>query len=107
MEPVIDAIRAAVAPDASFEAKAAGITACRAILAALDATPGQPIGAAPVPATPVSAIVGALRGVPPEQLLDMAIAKLRAVLPAGAEASPVKPFAIPMVAAPKLGMGAG
>lgn len=101
MEDVINAIRAAVAPDATADAKSAGIAACHAVLAALDATPGQPIGTAPIPATPVAAIVGALRGMPPDQLLDLAIAKLRAALPADAQVVPVKPVAIPIVPIPR------
>lgn len=96
MDNVIDAIRAAVAPDASPEAKAAGIAACRAIVAALEGTQAQSF--APVaPASPVAALVGALRGVPPEQLLDLAIAKLRAALPAGTEVAPVRPIKIDLV----------
>jgi hypothetical protein len=101
MEDVINAIRAAVAPDATPDAKSAGIAACRAVLAALDATPGQSIGAAPIPATPVAAIVGALRGMPPDQLLDLAIAKLRAALPADAQVAPVKVVNIPIVPVPR------
>jgi hypothetical protein len=101
MEDVINAIRAAIAPDATPEAKSAGIAACRAVLGALNATPGQPIAAAPVPATPVAAIVGALRGMPADQLLDLAIAKLRAALPAGSEVAPVKPVAIPIIPVPR------
>lgn len=102
METVIESIRAAVAPDASAEAKAAGVTACRAILAALEATQGQAF-APVVPASPVAAVVGALRGVPPEQLLDLAIAKLRAALPAGADVAPVRPIKIELVPVPRRG----
>lgn len=101
MDTIIESIRTAVAPDATPEAKTAGIAACRAILAALDA-PGHPM-TAPVPASPVAAIVGALRGVPPDQLIDMAIAKLRAALPAGTDVAPVKPIAIPVVPIGQLG----
>lgn len=102
MDNVIESIRAAVAPDASPNAKAAGVAACRAILAALEGTQGQAF-APVVPASPVAAVVGALRGVPPEQLLDLAIAKLRAALPADAQVSPVKPLAIRLVPVPKVG----
>jgi hypothetical protein len=86
MEDVIEAIRAAMAPDATSEAKTAGIAACRAILGALEAAPGQPlIAASPTPASPIAAFVGSLRGVPVEQLLDLAIARLRGALPADGE----------------------
>ena len=93
MDQLIETIRAAIAPDASAEARAAGAQACRTILAALDAASGQPLAAAsPIPASPIASIVGALRGVPPDQLLDLAIAKLRAALPAGTEVPKVAPF---------------
>ncbi|MBV8758633.1 MAG: hypothetical protein JO257_15205 [Deltaproteobacteria bacterium] len=100
MEAVIDAIRAAVAPGATAEAKAAGIAACRAILAALDATPGIAVGASPVTASPVAAMVGVLRGMPAEQLLDLAIARVRAALPADVQVPQAKRLAIPMVTLP-------
>lgn len=86
MENVIEAIRAAIAPDATAEAKNAGVAACRAIITALDANPGEPLAAPVVPSSPVVAMVAALRGVPVDQLLDLAIARLRSALPAGAEA---------------------
>ena len=41
MDDMLEAIRAAIAPDATDEARAAGATACRTILAALEGTPGQ------------------------------------------------------------------
>jgi len=51
MQEQIEAIRAAVAPDATADQKAHGAAACRAILAALGAEPGKPIAmpGAPVP----------------------------------------------------------
>jgi len=101
MENVIEAVRGALAPDATPEAKAAGVAACRAILAALEATPGQSFAA--VPASPAGAIAGMLRGMPPEQLLDLAIAKLRAALPPGTEVAAPKPMAIKMVQLPAAG----
>ena len=83
MNDLIEAIRIAIARDAPAETRAAGIDACRMILAALGATPGEPMlaTAAPTP-SPIAAIVAGLRGVPPDQLLDLAIAKLRSIVPA-------------------------
>jgi hypothetical protein len=49
---LIASIGAAVARDASAEARAAGATACRSILAVLEAKPGQPLAAFPTPAMP-------------------------------------------------------
>lgn len=96
MNNVIEAIQVALAPDASAEARAAGVAACRAVLAALEAVPGEAFTATPIPGTPqtpqVANIVSMLRAVPPDQLLDLAIAKLRAALPAGAEVAPVEPL---------------
>lgn len=43
---MIAAIRSAVIPNASPEARAAGVTACRSILTVLEAKPGQPLGSA-------------------------------------------------------------
>ena len=96
METLIEAIRTAVLSDATDEAKHQGALACRTILTALEATPGEPIATVTVeqsaPAPDVAGIVGALRGLPPEQLLDIAIARLRAALPASATAPPVEPL---------------
>jgi hypothetical protein len=93
MDALLEAIRGSLQTDAPPEARAAGAQACRTILTALESTAGQPMTAAPTaPPTTVAAVVGALRGVPPEQLLDLAIAKLRAALPAGVEARPVQPL---------------
>jgi hypothetical protein len=99
MENIIETIRAAIASDASPEARAAGAAACRAILTALESTPGQPIGAAIVapPASPVAAIVATLRGVPTDQLLDLAIMKLRAALPAGVEVPQAAPLKLQFI----------
>jgi hypothetical protein len=102
MDNVIESIRAAIASDATPEAKSAGIAACRAVLGALEGTPGQPL-AAPAAASPVAALVGALRGVPPDQLLDLAIAKLRASLPAGANVPAATPINFHLIPLPKLG----
>lgn len=84
MEPLLEAIRAALAANASPEARTAGASACRAILAELDTSGGQPTSpAVTAPPIPIAQLIGALRGVPPEQLFDLAIAKLRAKLPDG------------------------
>lgn len=100
MDNIIQAIEAALATDATTEARSAGISACRAVLGALEAKPGMPMAAAPLP-SPVAAIVASLRGVPFEQLLDLAIARLRSALPADAEVQPAaKGLAIPIVPIP-------
>jgi len=100
MENLIESIRAALTADATAEAKFAGANACRTILAALDAVPGQPIAAAPIPhpqTLPIANAVAVLRGVPAEQLLDLAIAKLRAALPAGTEVPQAQPLKFQMI----------
>ena len=101
MTELMEAIQAAVAPDATTESRAAGAVACRTILIALETKPGEPL-AAPVapPASPAVAIASALRGMPAEKLLDLAIARLRAALPAGAEISPAPAMRIPLVPLP-------
>lgn len=108
METLIETIRVAVQSDASEEAKHQGALACRTILTALDAKPGEPLvpprdpnaaqpSAAVAQSVPVieplqvAAIVGALRGMPAEQLLDLAIARLRAALPKDATTPTIAP----------------
>ena len=102
MENIIESIRAAIASGASPSAREAGATACRTILAALESTPGQPLGAAaPAAPSPIASVVSALRGAPPEQLLDLAIARLRAALPPGVEVPDAKPIKFHTVMPPK------
>lgn len=105
MEELIEAIRASVLADATPEARARGVAACRMILTALEAQPGQPMPATaalrpPDPAQ-IAGLVGALRGMPSDQLLDVAITRLRSALPAGAEVVPVKPLTFHLVPLPK------
>jgi hypothetical protein len=79
MNELLEAIRAAVADQATAEHKAAGAQACRTILAALEAEAGKPLGgAAAPPAHP-------LAGLDPTQALDLLIARLRAALPKDAD----------------------
>ncbi len=75
MQDQIEAIRAAIAADATAEQKAHGAAACRAILAALGAEPGKPI------AMPGAPVPHPLAGIDPGQALDLLIAKLTAALP--------------------------
>ena len=105
MDNLIESIRAAVASDATAESRAAGVAACRTILAALDATPGQAFAPAAVmpDASTIAAAVGALRGVPPDKLLDLAIQRLRAALPAGVEVSAAQPLKFHIVSIPTRG----
>lgn len=104
MEELLEAIRAATSSDATDEAKASGATACRTLLSALEAKPGEAL-APPVPlpstsAPDIGALVAGIRGVPVDQLLDLAIAKLRTMVQP-AEAAPVRAFTVPLVAVPR------
>lgn len=100
MEELIETIRAATIAEASNDAREAGAYACRTLLAALSTKPGEPlVSAASSPESSLSvpvhaptspnvaaqAIASMLRGMTPDQLLDIAIARLRAALPAGTE----------------------
>ena len=79
MHELIEVIRAAVAEDATAEAKVAGAQACRTILAAL-----EPEGEPPAAAQPVAAPgnpLAALAGLDLDRALDLVIARLRAALP--------------------------
>ena len=97
MDELFNTIRSAIATDASPEARVAGAQACRTILAALEATPGQPLVARPTPSSPMQAVLMALSSTPPEQLLDLAIAKLRALVPAEAQPQTIQSLRIPIV----------
>lgn len=141
MDSYIEAIRLAIQPGATDEAKQSGIHACRAILAALEPASGEPPlspdASAPRPTEPAAtpapmpdaataaahppmppapapaaaspsmpelgALIGALRGMPPEQLLDLAIARLRAALPAGSTAPTAAPVRFHLVPLQHLG----
>lgn len=106
MDNVIDSIRAAIASDATPEVKAVGATACRAILAALEGTAGQPLAVpavVPLSGSQIAGVVSALRGVAPDQLLDLAIQRLRAALPAGVEVPPAPPLKFNIVPVPSRG----
>lgn len=108
METLIESIRSAVADDASEDARVAGAQACRTILAALGANAGEAMTPAAsdagtaqtASAEPIAQVVAALRGVPAEQLLDLAITRLRAALPAGVEAPRVEPLKFHIVRLP-------
>jgi hypothetical protein len=96
-DALVDAIRAALADGASMEARAAGATACQMVLAALTAKPGEPLASTPPTSTPIQSAVAALRNAPPEQLLDFAIAKLKAALPPGTSVPPVQRISLPLL----------
>ena len=84
MESALDTLRAALAAGATADARAAGAVACRAMLAALEAAPGQPLPVAPpTPITDASpaAIPMSLAGLSLDQVLDLAIGKMRSMLP--------------------------
>lgn len=113
METLIEQIKAALANDATSETRITGANACRAILTALEATDGSRFAASNGGASPplqqrqispaaIQAAVTALRGVPLEQILDVAIARLRAALPAGSEVAPIKTPTFQLVPVPKI-----
>ncbi len=104
MDELLEAIKAATAAHARDEARSAGVIACRTILTALEAKAGEPLVQLPAaPASPIAMAVSALKNVPPDQLLDLAIAKLRTMLPEGMTPPKVEPvkfhvFHLPMPA---------
>lgn len=110
MEQLLDAIRSATATDATDDARTAGAQACRTILAALESNKGEPLSAAPpVPFTPpqLQVAVAALRSMSPDQLLDLAITRLKAALPPGASVAPVQPLKFQMLPVGLLNSGRG
>lgn len=103
MESLLEAIRVATTNDATDDARAAGATACRTILIALEAKPGEALAPPielPTDTSPIATIAAGLRGVPVDQLLDLAIAKLRTLVPA--DATPIAPrMSIPLIQVPR------
>lgn len=105
MEQLLNAIRAATAPGATDDIKGAGANACRALLAALEARAGEPFAPVSPTSNPTPAIdatqvqtgIRALGSMQPEQLLDLAIARLRAALPAGSDVAPTRPVKFQMI----------
>jgi hypothetical protein len=87
-DDLIAAILTALAPDASPEARASGLGACRAILRGLEppparnGAPGSP--ASMLAGTPLGAALGALSSVPREQILELLVSGVRAMLGQGA-----------------------
>lgn len=84
LDELITSIRAAVLPEASAQARAAGAAACRTILAALDTPVGQPLANAPPAATspisPLRGLLSQLASMSREEIFEF----LRDKFPAGA-----------------------
>lgn len=76
MTDLLDCIRIALAEGATPEQKQAGATACCAVYAALSPPPGVPVSVPQAPQTRLNI----------DQMLDLAIAKLRSMVPAEAAA---------------------
>ena len=98
IENYFETIRTATAPDATDDARSAGRYAARAILVALDTKAGEAVDLAPNPenaktspapdiAMPIIQLISMLKGVPPDKLIDFAIAKLQAKV---GDATPVQ-----------------
>jgi len=104
MEQMIETVRIAASDGATPEQKAAGVAACRTLLAALEAEAGKPIAIAGAPTA------GPLAGIAPDQALDLLIAKLSAIAqekeekPAGRTTAPTSPLRIAFVPAPPRGI---
>lgn len=113
MENLLESIRAALAVDAAEDARVAGAAACRTILTALEAKSGEPMASvtespkplttAPVSATAIANVVSALGHMQPDQLLDLAITRLRAALPAGGDGPAPVPLKFQIVQLPRAG----
>ncbi len=90
MDTFIQTIRTAVGEGATADQKQAGAVACRAILAALEGQTGHALSAlAPASARPEV-----------DQVLDLVIARLRAMVPADPSATPAR-LSFSMVTAPR------
>ncbi|MBX3156810.1 MAG: hypothetical protein KF773_12460 [Deltaproteobacteria bacterium] len=105
-EKLIESIRAALVVDAAPDARTAGIAACRTVLSMLGAETRDPGAAAPpkIDVGPTAAAIAALvRSTPPDQLLDLVIGRVRALIPAEQQqqATPHTRFNIPLVKVPR------
>ena len=104
MEPLLEAIRAAVATGATTEQKTAGAQACRTIFTALEAETGKPIG------LPTAPKPHPLAGLTFDQALELVIMRLTSVAEARDTKAQVadapKPTAdtpkLPAIAAPRI-----
>jgi hypothetical protein len=96
MEPLLEAIRAAVATDATAEQKTAGAQACRTIFTALEAETGKPIG---LPSAPKA---HPLAGLTFDQALELVIMRLTSVAEARDTKAQVADAPKPPVDTPKL-----
>lgn len=97
METLLQYIAAAIATDATSDERAAGARACRVILASLEpgvetqtpaASVATPAEAPLVQPAAVQAAVTALRSMSVDQLLELAISRLHAVVPAADAVTP-------------------
>jgi hypothetical protein len=102
-DDLIEAIRAAVATEATPGARTAGIAACRTILTALGGEAGEPF-AAPTPPVQIgptaNAIAALIRSTPPDHLFELLIAKLSTIVPQDAKPTPTHKMTIPFVKVP-------
>lgn len=92
MNTFIDSIQKALAEDATPEQKQAGAAACRALITALEAQTGQTLGAL-APAAPPRLDV--------DQVLEVVIARLRAMVPTEGPTAARAGLTIPMVTSPR------
>jgi hypothetical protein len=80
MEELLEVIRAACVADASPEVRAAGAQACRSILASLEPEPQPAVTqTAALPTDAIPQLVAMIRGLDMDQLLDLAIGRLRSL----------------------------
>ena len=101
METLIESIKLAISADATDDQRATGALACRTIAAALDTKPGEALAPPVSPTIPqLASAVAVLRGLPPEQLLDLAIARLRAALPVETQPPQVQPLRFQLLPVP-------
>jgi hypothetical protein len=100
MDALLESIRTALVPEASADAREAGANACRTILTALEAKPAEPMPATVVEPAQIAALITTMRGMPPDQLLELAIAKLRSMFPDEANVPRAAPMRLQFVPVP-------
>ena len=86
-DDLVSAIRAALAPDASSEARMGAVHACRAILRGLEPAPARnsaPGGSPVLAGTALGNALGALSSLPRDQVLQILVTGMRSLLGHGA-----------------------
>lgn len=100
METHIETIRLAFAEDATPEVRANGAASCRAILDNLEPKVAEVPAPSRMDPSQIANLASTIRSVPLDQLLDLAITKLRTIVPGEASTRAPTGFSVPFIQVP-------